>query len=220
MNYVDIIIIIIIVLACLQGYRRGFVKTLLDTIGVIAAFFLSKEFYYIAENFILNNTKMFVKVHDFLEDKLSFKLMETFDKSLNIPAELKHVLSNIINTGGVAGTNDFAVFVDNISLLLIRSISFVVTFLVIYAILVIVANFIDVILKLPLLNLTNRIFGAGMGFLKAVIILYIIFALSSPLIGFLQDTKLAQGILGSESSKIFYDNNILLNYLSYKEFYN
>ncbi len=220
MNYIDIIIIIFVGLACFQGYRRGFIKTLFDTIGVIAAFFLSKEFYGVSENFILNNTKMFVKVHDFLEDKLSVKLMETFDESVNIPAELKNVLSNIINTSDVVGTDNFTVFIDNISIILIRSISFVITFLVIYAILVLISNFINVIFKLPLLNLTNRIFGAGTGLLKAVIILYIIFALSSPLIGFLQDGKLAQGILNSESSKIFYDNNILLNYLSYKGFYN
>lgn len=220
MNYIDIIIIIFVGLACFQGYRRGFIKTLFDTIGVIAAFFLSKEFYGVSENFILNNTKMFVKVHDFLEDKLSVKLMETFDESVNIPAELKNVLSNIINTSDVVGTDNFTVFIDNISIILIRSISFIITFLVIYAILVLISNFINVIFKLPLLNLTNRIFGAGTGLLKAVIILYIIFALSSPLIGFLQDGKLAQGILNSESSKIFYDNNILLNYLSYKGFYN
>lgn len=220
MNYIDIIILLFVGLDCFQGYRRGFIKTLFDTIGVIAAFFLSKEFYVVAENFILNNTKMFVKVHDFLEDKLSIKLMETFDESVNIPAELKNVLSNIVNTSDVVGTDNFAVFVDNISIILIRSISFIITFLVIYAILVLISNFINVIFKLPLLNLTNRIFGAGTGILKAVIILYVIFALSSPLIGFLQEGKLAQGILSSESSKIFYDNNILLNYLSYKGFYN
>jgi len=71
-----------------------------------------------------------------------------------------------------------------------------------------------------LLNFTNRIFGAATGILKGAIVLYIIFALSSPMIGFLQDNKLAQGVLESESSKIFYDNNIILNYLSYKGFYN
>lgn len=219
MNYIDGLIIVFVGYSCFQGYRRGFIKTLFDTLGVIIAFFLSKGFYYLTENFLLNNTKLFVKVHDFFESKLSEKLMESFEQSNNIPAELKNVLSNIINTGDVAQTDTFAVFVDNISIILIRSISFVLTFLVIYAILVLVSNLINVIFKLPLLNLTNRMFGAGTGLVKSVIVMYIIFALSSPLIGFLQDSDIAQAVLDSESSKIFYDNNIILNYLSYKGFY-
>lgn len=219
MNYIDGLIIVFVGYSCFQGYRRGFIKTLFDTLGVIIAFFLSKGFYYLTENFLLNNTKLFVKVHDFFESKLSEKLMESFEQSNNIPAELKNVLSNIINTGDVAQTDTFAVFVDNISIILIRSISFVLTFLVIYAILVLVSNLINVIFKLPLLNLTNRMFGAGTGLVKSVIVMYIIFALSSPLIGFLQNSDIAQAVLDSESSKIFYDNNIILNYLSYKGFY-
>ncbi|MDF2948912.1 MAG: CvpA family protein [Sedimentibacter sp.] len=219
MNYIDGLIIVFVGYSCFQGYRRGFIKTLFDTLGVIIAFFLSKGFYYLTENFLLNNTKLFVKVHDFFESKLSEKLMESFEQSNNIPAELKNVLSNIINTGDVAQTDTFAVFVDNISIILIRSISFVLTFLVIYAILVLISNLINVIFKLPLLNLTNRMFGAGTGLVKSVIVMYIIFALSSPLIGFLQDSNIAQAVLDSESSKIFYDNNIILNYLSYKGFY-
>lgn len=220
MNYIDILIIIYVGFSCFQGYRRGFIKTLFDTLGVIISFFLSREFYYLAENFLLNNTKLFVKVHDFFESKLSEKLMESFEGSIHIPAELKNVLSNIINTGDVTQADTFSIFVNNISIILIRSISFIVTFLVIYAVLVLISNFINVIFKLPLLNLTNRVFGAGTGLLKSIIVLYIIFALSSPLIGFLQESSLAQGVLNSESSKIFYDNNIILNYLSYKGFFN
>lgn len=220
MNYIDILIMVYVGFSCFQGYRRGFIKTLFDTLGVIVAFFLSKQFYYYTEDFLLNNTKLFNKVHDFFESKMSEKLMDTFKESVNIPVELKNVLSNIINTTDVTNVDTFSVFVDNISIILVRSISFIITFLVIYALLVLLSSFINVIFKLPLLNLTNRIFGAGTGILKSVIVLYIIFALSSPLIGFLQEGKFAQSVLNSESSKIFYDNNIILNYLSYKGFYN
>ena len=220
MNYNDILIIVFAGYSCLQGYRRGFIKTLFDTVGVVVAFFLSRELYYVAENIILNNTKMFVKIHDFFEKNISGRLLETFHESMNIPAELKKVLSNVINTKDVVGGDTLSVFIDNISIILIRSISFIITFLVIYALLVLLSSFINAIFKLPLLNFTNRIFGAVTGILKSAIVLYIIFALSSPMIGFLQDNKLAQGVLESESSKMFYDNNIILNYLSYKGFYN
>jgi len=220
MNFTDILIVIFVGCSCFQGYRRGFIKTLFDTLGVIVAFFVSKEFYYLVENFLLNNTKLFVKVHDFFESKVSENIVDTFQNPVHLPAELQNVISNILNSGEVAQTDTFSLFVDNISLILIRSISFIITFLIIYVVLVLLSNFINVIFKLPLLNITNRLFGAGTAILKSVILLYLIFALSSPLISFMQDSELAKNVLNSESSKIFYDNNILLNYLSYKGFFN
>lgn len=220
MNYIDIMIIMYVGFSCFQGYRRGFIKTLFDTVGVLISFFLSRQFHYIVEEFLINNTKVLTRVHDFFERNLSERLMNSFEDSMQIPAELKNILSNIISTGGISQADSFAVFVDNISIILVRSISFIVTFLVIYALLLAVSNLINVIFKLPLLNLTNRLFGAGTGLLKSFIVLYIVFALGSPLIGFLQNNTLAKSILNSESSIIFYDNNIILNYLSYKGFYN
>lgn len=220
MNYIDIAVVIFLGYSSFLGYKRGFIKTLFDTLGVIVSFFISRKFYYIVENFLLDNTKMFVKVHGFLDNKLSESLMTTFEESAHIPAELKNVLSNIVNTGNLQGMDSFSVFVDNISIILIRSISFVLTFLVVYAILLIISYLINVVFKLPFLNLANRIFGAGTGIIKGFIILYIIFALCSPPIGFLGDSSLARNVLNSESGKVFYDNNIILNYLSYNGFYN
>ncbi|WP_312832267.1 CvpA family protein [Sedimentibacter saalensis] len=220
MNFIDILIVIFVVYSCFQGYRRGFIKTLFDTLGTIVAFFVSKEFYYIVESFLLNNTKLFVKIHDFFESKLSSSIVETFKNPDHLPAELQNVVSNILNSGTVKQVDTFSLFVDNISLIAIRSISFIITFLIIYVALVVLSNLINVIFKLPLLNLTNRIFGGATGILKSAVILYLVFALSSPIISFMQDSSLSQSVLNSESSKIFYDNNILLNYLSYKGFYN
>nr|WP_312576682.1 CvpA family protein [Sedimentibacter sp.] len=230
MNFIDIIIIIFIGLACIEGYKRGFIKTLFDTIGIIVAFFASKELYYIVEEFLLKHTKLFAKIHDFFEIKASGfteilhnssnDIANAFRESLNLPIELQHMISNIFsNSTSTTNVDTLSVFVDNISIIVIRSISFLITFLVIYILLILASNFINIMFKLPVLNLTNKLFGAITGALKAIIILYIAFALCSPIVGFVQDNTLVDGILKSESSKIFYDNNIILNYLSYKGFY-
>lgn len=229
MNFIDIIIIIFIGLSCIAGYKRGFIKTLFDTIGIIVAFFVSKEFYYIVEEFLLKHTKLFVKVHDFFEIKAlgfteilhnsSKDISGSFKESLHLPIEIQHMVSNMFSNSTSTNVDTFSVFVDNISVIVVRSISFLITFLAIYILLVLVSNFINMLVKLPVLNLANKLFGAITGALKAVIILYIAFALCSPVIGFVQENMLVDAILKSESSKIFYDNNIILNYLSYKGFY-
>lgn len=229
MNFVDILIIVFIGLTCFEGYKRGFIKTLFDTIGLFIAFFASKNFYYLVEQFLLDNTKLYVKVHDFFEIKASGltgilknssdSIANSFRETLKLPIELQNIISNIFASNASSNADSFTLFVDKISVILIRSLSFFITFLIIYVLLVILSNFINVIFKLPVLNLTNRLFGAATGFIKSVVILYIAFALCSPLIGFMQNNMLVRGILESESSKIFYDNNLILNYLSYKGFY-
>lgn len=211
---IDIIIVVFIGILCLEGYRKGFIKTIFDTLGIIISFFLSKEFYHFVESFLLKNTKLFVKLHDYFELKLSENVIKNINN--NVPVELQKFVNNILIN---EASDSFAAFVDNLSLLIMRSISFVITFLIIYAILLLLTTVINTVMKLPLLNLTNRVFGALMGILKSVILLYLIFALSAPLLSFMQDKPLAQSVLKSESSKIFYDNNIILNYLSYKGFY-
>lgn len=210
---VDIIIVVFAGYLCFIGYKKGFILTVFDTLGLVVSFFLSREMYHFAERFLLNNTKLFVKLHDYFELKLSMNAVNNLSK---VPVELQKFVNNIM-AGGAPDT--FAVFVDNMSLLIIRSISFVVTFLAIYVILLLLTTLINTVMKLPLLNLTNRLFGAFMGILKSVIILYLIFALAAPMLSFMQDRPLAQSVLNSESRKIFYDNNIILNYLSYKGFY-
>lgn len=211
---IDIIIVIFIGVLCLEGYRKGFIKTIFDTLGIVISFFLSKEFYYFVENFLLENTKLFVKLHDYFELKLSENVISSINN--NVPVELQKFVNNILIN---EASNGFESFVDNLSLLIMRSISFVITFLIIYAVLLLLTAVVNAIMKLPLLNITNRLFGALMGILKSIMLLYLIFALSAPLLSFMQDKPLAQSVLKSESSKIFYDNNIILNYLSYKGFY-
>ncbi len=210
---VDIIIAVFAGYLCFIGYKKGFILTVFDTLGLLVSFFLSKELYRFAERFLLTNTKLFVKLHDYFEAKLSMSAVNNFSK---VPVELQKFVNNIM-AGEASDT--FAAFVDNMSLLIIRSISLVLTFLAIYVILLLLTALINTIMKLPLLNLTNRLFGAFMGILKSAIILYLIFALAAPMLTFMQDKPLAQSVLNSESRKIFYDNNIILNYLSYKGFY-
>ena len=195
---IDIIIVLFIGYLCFQGYRKGFIKTVFDTLGIVISFFLSKELYHFAENFFLKNTKLFVKLHDFFESKLSENVVKSINS--NIPVELQKFVNNVLTN---EASDAFTVFVDNLSLLIIRSISFVVTFLTIYAALLLISTLINTIMKLPLLNLTNRLFGAFMGILKGVIMLYLIFALAAPLLSFMQDKPFAKSVLDSESSKIF-----------------
>lgn len=227
MNYVDIIIIVFIGLIVFEGYRKGLVKMLFELAGLIIAFFLSKQYSFLIEQFLTEKTKFYQIVHDFFQTKAQWlteiiqdgtaDVINKLQESLHLPQEMKMIF--IQSYEGGVGVNNFNNFVNLITDFLMKSISFLITFLIIYLILLVVCNLIDAFVKLPLLNITNKISGSVVGIAKGVIILYIIFALASPVIAFMPDNNIVKEIHKSKSGDIFYDKNIILNYLSYKGFF-
>ncbi len=227
MNYVDVIVIIFIGLIVFEGYRKGLIKMLFELAGMIVAFFLSKSLSFIIVQFLTEKTKFYNIVHDFFQTKAQW-LTEFIQKGttdaimkmqegIKLPQEMKSLLFQSSNSGVNVG--NFDVFVNQLTDFAIKSLGFVITFLIIYSLLLVAVNLIDAFFKLPLLNMSNKVGGAVIGLGKSLILLYIIFALASPLIAFVADSKIVKEINKSASSEIFYKNNIILNYLSYKGFY-
>ncbi|QSX05196.1 CvpA family protein [Sedimentibacter sp. zth1] len=226
MNYIDIIILVFIGLILLEGFKKGLIKMTFETLGLIIAFFISKQYSYIVEEFLLNRTKLYLIVHDFFQNKAQWltqmiqegttDVVAKFKEIIKLPQEMQMIFIDSFKDGAV---NNFDMFVNNISDFIVKSISFLVTFLIVYLLLLIICNIADTILKLPLLNLTNKIGGCIIGIVKGVLILYLVFALSSPLIAFMPENNIVKNITESKSHEFFYDKNIILNYLSYKGFY-
>lgn len=227
MNYVDVIVIIFIGLIVFEGYRKGLVKMLFELAGMIIAFFLSKKLSFIIVNVLTEKTKFYGIVHDFFQTKAQW-LTEFIQKGttdaitkmqegIKLPQEMKSLLMQSFK--GEVSIGSFDAFVNQLTDFAIKSLGFVITFLIAYSLLLIVANLIDAFFKLPILNLSNKVGGAVIGLGKSMILLYIIFALASPLIAFVADSKFVKEVNKSVSSEVFYKNNIILNYLSYKGFY-
>jgi uncharacterized membrane protein required for colicin V production len=97
-------------------------------------------------------------------------------------------------------------------------ISFTIALLFTFLIIFVIANVLNTIVKMPVLNLANKLLGGVFGALKTAVILYLVFALATPFIMFSdKDNTFTNMVLESKSSEIFYENNLVLNYLSYKD---
>lgn len=226
MNYIDVLIIIFIGLAVFEGFRKGFIKMIFETLGLIIAFFISKGYSYIVGDFLLTKTSLYSYIHDFFQTKahwLTEILQEgTSDvilkmkESLFLPQEMQQMFADTIKNTAL---DKYNIFVNNITEFVFKSLSFLITFLVVYMLLLILCNVLDTVLKLPVLNLTNKLGGLAVGALKGVLLVYLIFALASPFIAFLPQDGFVSDIKESKSHEYFYNKNIILNYLSYKGFY-
>lgn len=226
MNCIDIILLLILGVSVFQGYKRGFIKMSFHLVGLIITFFISKGYSYIVENFLISKTNLYDYMHTFFYSNGQWLVNVLKGNSSSSPDNLtsivklpKFISSIFLDSLKFGQTNNYDMLINNITDFFIRSLGFIITFFAIYVILLLLCEIIDIVFKLPVLNLTNKVCGGILGLGKSILILYIIFALMTPLIAFLPDNHLTKNITKSKSYSIFYENNIILNYLSYKGYY-
>ncbi|MFO7887632.1 MAG: CvpA family protein [Eubacteriales bacterium] len=227
-NLVDGIIIFLIGISIFAGLKKGFIMSLFSFIGIILAFFISKEYYHLVMKFLVKSTKLEKTINDFVSGKISELITEIgdsvsisdlfkgFDK---LPFDMKMMFKDVINNPETSlSISNYGNTANQLTNLIMVFISFAIAILFSFLVIFIVANILDTIVKLPVLNLANKVLGGVLGGLKTVVILYLVFALATPIIMFSdQNNVVTSMILDSESSSIFYENNIVLNYLSYKD---
>ena len=70
-NLVDVLMIVLIGMCVVTGIKKGFIMSLFNLIGIILAFFISKEYYHLIMNFLIKNTKLETSVSEFVSGKIS-----------------------------------------------------------------------------------------------------------------------------------------------------
>lgn len=226
-NFVDMIIAVSLLAAFFYGFRRGLVMGLFELAGLILSFFVSYNYSYMMQDILMSSTGTFGYVKESVAERLAqiFESQSTvdvggifkgFDK---LPFDIQKLLNDFIFKDAIneAVTQYIDTLADRIATIFIFIISFAITFLIVYFILMIAANILNTMFKAPILSTFNKIFGGGLGILKSVVMIYIIFAIASPFISMSKpDNSFTTMILESRSSEVFYENNLILNYLTYK----
>jgi uncharacterized membrane protein required for colicin V production len=143
-------------------------------------------------------------------------LFKGFDK---LPFDIRMMFNDMIASGDGSGiVSNTSSIADQVTNMIMIFISFTIALLFTFLIIFVIANVLNTIVKMPVLNLANKLLGGVFGALKTAVILYLVFALATPFIMFSdKDNTFTNMVLESKSSEIFYENNLVLNYLSYKD---
>ncbi len=227
-NFVDALIIIFIGISVFTGIKKGFIMSLFNLVGIILAFFISKEYYHIIMNFLIKHTKLEATIHEFVSGKISDVIadfgenvsMADFFKGFDkLPFDMKMMFNNMVSSSdGTTIMSNTGNIADQVTNMIMVFISFTIAILLTFLIIFVIANVLNTIVKLPVLNLANKLLGGFLGAVKTVVIIYLVFALAAPFIMFSDENNaITNMVLESKSSEIFYENNIVLNYLSYKD---
>ncbi|WP_183108777.1 CvpA family protein [Thermohalobacter berrensis] len=184
----DYIIILILLFNSLGGFRNGFIISAFNLVGFILSIYIAKLYYPILSEYIKANPAFFDKVKGFVEKF-----------SQNIP------LYNDIYSGEMLINMLTERAIDIISIVLVFFIAKILIYLAI--------TILDNIAQLPILKQVNHISGLVFGLAKGILILYVLFALLTPVIKVFPDSFIAKGTLNSTFGYYLYNYNIIISYL-------
>lgn len=190
----DIAVLAIVVLLILSGMRKGFIKSLVDFVGAIISVILASAVATALADFIYNGfvrQGIYDRIFSSLEKSdVSATISDTFG---NLPDFFVVVLdgigineTNLLNQAVGTQENISNVIVDAISpvfILLIQFFALIILFILFLIIIKALASLVTKIIDIPVIREINALLGGVFGFCFALILTWILIALSVFCIG-------------------------------------
>lgn len=218
---VDIIIILIFVSSIAIAYVRGLSSVIYQLaswiITIILIFVLCRPI----TNVIIDNTTLDENISEKIQINLEDNFGENLEEGTSISEEDSNISNSVIglingyiSEANEKGTENIAKYVsDEISYIAVSAIVILGIFIFARVISLILKFVLDVIVSLPIFGTVNKVGGIAYGVIRAFLIIYIVLAIISLLSPTLANTGLILAIKSSHIGSIFYNDNIILNFL-------
>lgn len=235
MNLLTAIVLVVMAICILRGYRRGFIKSLASMASLIIALVLVN----LATPYVTEFMKSQTPVYDYLLEKCeeTLKITQTRETEtpnvkktaenekksdsnaidqLPLPDVLKELIkeNNTPEYYSALAAKSIADFVPKyMANLILNIVSFIVTFILVMSFIWLAVTTLNIIASLPVLSGINRILGLALGFLQGLILVWIAF-LAITVFGSTDIGKqLMSMIAESPILSGLYDSNLLLDFL-------
>ena len=236
MNWIDFVIIGIIAIFALWGFKKGLVLSVFKLVSFFVAVILSIALSPVFAGVLTENTSIHSNISGYIYENLNSK-QENITGSVNekigsagqsffdgvvedlpIPDFLKENLSKtLVEQTPEIKTSSASVILENISDRLadfaVTIMSMIILFILFLILLFILRKIIEKIVKLPVIKQMDKIGGVGFGTLQGLLIIFIVFALlmifqSNQMLGGIYET-----IDNSLIGKFFYEHNLIVGLL-------
>ena len=216
-----LVTIAIIVICVLIGYKRGFIKTVFDLAGMLIAVILTVLISPVVASMMKGSPSIYDSLHTKIEkhvhinfDAEGHSLSQYLD-DLEVPDKVgDYLLDGGKTLEEVASSSVDAVnarIVDKLTVMAINCIAFILTLIVVMIVITIVAMVLDLVSKLPGINMLNKTLGIAAGAIEAYLILsvigVIIMTFSTSDFGISAASQIASNPILS----FIYKNNLLLS---------
>ncbi len=226
MNTLDIIILVIIGLSILNGFIKGFIKTLFGLTSLLIAVILTWMITPYVSQMVIDETSfdemISEKVVELLDiEKLVNVSMNTEEatdaiEGLSLPGNLVESLIENYTPQIIEGLNSSGVgdYIGGaLSVVAVNALVYLVVFVVISLALNAVVTLLDLVARLPVLKQMNKAGGVAIGLVIGVVIVWIGTLGLSFVISIQSTSTLSELIESSVFTKLFYYNNPLQHFV-------
>lgn len=219
-NYILLIVIAILVIGLVLGIVKGFTNMLFETattfVSLIGAVLLCSP----VAKAIIKNEKLMTGLSDKLASVMKLKDLaekvptaEDFLQKINLPDVIKNKL---LSGDPKTSVNMAEITSTFLAKLIIYIACFIALFIALVIVLKILDKFFDLLNKLPGLKQANKLLGAALGLVFALLIVWIAFSI----ITLLGATPVGADMLSKISENRFlsflYNNNLLMLFITKK----
>ena len=206
----DLIIIAILVLSIIMGYKKGLINVIFNIFAFFIALIATIILYRPVANIIINNTEIddkikSARINNITEEKQS-------EESSSNTGMQKYIEDAIKNTADEAKSQVIETVANTVSIRAVEILTSIILFIVIRAVLIVLKVFTQAIANLPLIKQFNELGGVVYGIAKGLIIVYIILTIMYFVVSINGKGNIAEAINNSYITKILYNNNIIVNY--------
>jgi uncharacterized membrane protein required for colicin V production len=206
--WVDGIIVIMLIFAVVQGYRRGFLYTFIHTVGWIIAVVLGFVWYPHVIEFLKEKTGFYDSIHGKIAERIAENAGNTTDAAMTgIPEVIRDLVEKAINSATDAIANTMS---DSLTNLVFNILGFLVVAIVIKLILMSLTFLFSKEKNDGFIGGIDGFFGIFAGALKGIILVYILLALMVPITSLSGSSFLIAQLDGSVLGSYLYDNNLIL----------
>lgn len=229
-NWLLVVVLLYMVLSVGNGYRKGLVKMIVSVVALFVAIGISRIVAPQVEEYLRQETVVYEQIQkkteayvdQMLEEKLKNGLFSVSDQAyaieeLPLPKYIRTALTknNVEKVYQALGVNAFEDYVSGaLAEVAIRAISFVFSFVAVGIGVWLAAKLIEGIFKLPGLNWLNRLGGAAVGGLKALVVLWILCLVVTAAAGTTMGQQILRMIRESQVLSAIYNHNYLMDWIS------
>lgn len=210
---IDLIIIAIVAISILFGYKKGLAKCIIKVVAFFVAVIVAAMFYKPVSNLIIEKTQIDESIKSSIVNIIKDDVEEEgkVKEDTNLPETIVDSINKSVEKA-VKETKQNAVEVaaDGIAITTIRVGTAILLFVVVRILLMVVSALSSIITDLPIIKQFDKAGGIAYGLLKSIVIIFIIFAVISLISPLIEGTGIIVAINKSFVGSILYNNNILL----------
>ena len=207
----DIILIAVILLNVIICYKKGLVKLAVGLVAVLISIILALMLYKPISNIIIKNTEIDEKIKESIINTLTIENGENKENNTSDKGMMKYMQSYVDNAVNKTKNEIVIEASEIVSIKIINICAFLGIFIVVRILTFLLTIIADIIMSLPILKQFNKTGGIVYGVIKSLVIIYLVLAIIFAITYITGNTTISDAISKSYITKIFYNNNVLLN---------